>query len=114
MMNKVSIAETVINKNVINDKGVGFKNILDKKMVAKKDLTISKPENWQQLLSDAMTNHDKITKAVKTSLQKTNFTPDQLLKVQFKTSLFLLKEQFFCKTVEQTASAMKNFAQMQV
>lgn len=71
-------------------------------------------KQFKNVLDMMVKNHNSATKMVEESLKVNNFTPEHLIKVQFQTGLFFLKEQTFCKTAEQSANAIKNFTQMPI
>lgn len=71
-------------------------------------------KSFKDVLSQIVENHQSATKIVEQSLNKDELSPQKLIKIQYKTGLFFLKEQTFCKTVEISAGSLKSFTQMQV
>ena len=56
----------------------------------------------------------KRDKDINSFMDNTAYSPEKLLKVQYKTGVFFLREQMFCKTAELSANTLKNFTQMQI
>ena len=68
----------------------------------------------KKLLDTMIDNHEQATQAVRTSMLRTDYTPEKLLNLQYKTGILFLREQMFSKTAELSARTLKNFIQMQV
>jgi hypothetical protein len=59
-------------------------------------------------------NHEMAIKSVRTFMTRTDYSPEKLLAIQYKTGILFLREQMFSKTAELSANTVKNFTQMQV
>ena len=101
--------------------GASFKSILASKKTAKiggptmVSITQKKPlPSINEVVGKLINNHELATKSVRTAMVRTNYTPEQLLGLQYKTGMFFMAEQMFCKTAELSVNTFKNFTQMQV
>lgn len=65
-------------------------------------------------LTQAIKNHNNSAESFKKLMLKTDLSPNKLLKVQYKTSQLLLREQMFCKTAELSANTFKSVIQMPI
>jgi hypothetical protein len=90
-----------------------FKDVLQKK---REMAQVNKlPEiSLKHAVSDMIKNHEVATESIKTFMTRTDYSPEKLLKIQYKTGIFFLREQMFCKTAELSANTFKNFTQMQI
>lgn len=95
-----------------------FKAILEQKRSV---LTPNHPQvptdaslGFKNVVNSMIDNHEQATKTVKTFMTRTDYSPDKLLMVQYKTGMLLLREQMFCKTAELSANTFKSFTQMQL
>lgn len=90
-----------------------FKMMLDQKKAEK---NMIKPPDLllDHVMKGVIKNHEAANSSIKTFMTRTNYTPDRLLEIQYKTGMLFLREQMFCKTAELSANTFKNFTQMQV
>jgi|GEM_PF-2544892 len=120
----MDISKTIPNisprprKAIHSDIG-SFKNVLEKKgkemRVTAADLLEKKPTDLlNHAINEMINNHEMATKSIKTSMARTNYSPEKLLAIQYKTGILFLREQMFSKTAELSANTLKNFTQMQV
>lgn len=58
--------------------------------------------------------HSEAMRTINSFMADQSLSPQKMLGIQYKTSLLLLREQMFCKTVESCSNTLKNFTQMQV
>lgn len=97
-----------------------FKALMQEKRAEKmpSDIVDVQTSKITPSLKDAvvsMINHHEVaSKSIKTFMTRTDYTPEKLLGIQYKTGLLFLREQMFCKTAELSANTFKNFTQMQV
>jgi hypothetical protein len=114
-----ALASKMGNSQAAIEKGASFKQI----MANKQEMSHAKPppsaptlsvNSWSRVLNDMAINHEAATKSIKSSMVRTNYTPEKLLNFQYETGILLLREQMFCKTAELSANTLKNFTQMQV
>lgn len=92
-----------------------FKDVLLKKREAlAEDAIHGQSPTIENAVRDAIKNHEMVTKSVKNYLSHTNYSPQKLLEVQYKTSVYFLREQMFCKIAELSTNTFKNFTQMQI
>lgn len=122
-IDKISAIANVAKSGGIHSEVGSFKAVLDQKRASFK----SAPDNLQTALStntsgiqiksvvnDMVNNHEMATKSIKTFMTRTNYSPENLLAIQYKTGMLFLREQMFCKTAELSANTFKNFTQMQI
>lgn len=91
-----------------------FKDILQKKRDLNAVETQETNLSLKSTFKDIVNNHEQAAKAIKSFMSNTDYSPEKLLKVQYKTGVFFLREQMFCKTAELSANTLKNFTQMQI
>lgn len=98
-----------------------FKQVLDQQRTTMKpaqnaEISLKEPKGLsiKKGFSYMINNHELATKSLKTFMTRTTYSPEQLLAVQYKTGVLLLREQMFCKTAELSANTFKNFTQMQI
>ncbi len=101
------------------EKGASFKQIMANKQELsplKVDVPLAEPKitSLGHIFKEAVSNHEKAAKAIKTSMVRTDYRPENLLSFQYETGISLLRLQMFCKTAEQLGNALKNFTQLQV
>lgn len=101
---------------------VSFKAVMDQKR-AQLDAAANPSEPKQLPESDGVKNatasnmvktHEEAIKTVRTVMTRTDYSPERLLEVQYKTGVLFLREQMLVKTAELTANTVKNFTQTQV
>lgn len=68
----------------------------------------------KNVLNTMVNNHEAALSSIKEAMQVNHQSPEKLLKIQFKTGAYFLREQMFCKTAELFTNSLKNFTQMQV
>lgn len=107
--------------NPIKKPGLAFSAVLEQKKIDHLSsasiegiASNTKAANLKKVLNDMMDNHTKAVSTVKDALATSEHSPDKLLQIQYKTGVFFLREQMFCKTAELCANTLKNFTQMQV
>jgi hypothetical protein len=95
--------------------GPSFKEVLETKLgstpKASGDEPLA-PLNFS--LPEMIKNHDSVQKTLRSFMAKTDYTQEQLLKMQYKTGVYFLREQMLCRVAEISASTLKNFTQMQI
>lgn len=59
-------------------------------------------------------SHQSAIKSVELALKNDIMNPNKLVKIQYKTGMFFLREQILTKATEMSANSLKNFTQLQV
>jgi hypothetical protein len=70
--------------------------------------------NLKTLTNGVINNHETATKAIKAFMTKSDYSPERLIAIQYRSGVLFLREQMYCKTAELSANTFKNFTQMQV
>lgn len=99
-----------------------FKAVMDQKRTVTElpNLTLTpaniptEPVNLTSMVNDVVKNHELSTKTMQTFMARTDYNPERLLAIQYKTGVLFLREQMYCKTAELSANTFKNFTQMQI
>ncbi|HXW53714.1 MAG TPA: hypothetical protein VEL47_06385 [Myxococcota bacterium] len=121
-VSKIILGAKPIRPEAMHSQAGAFKAVLEEKRAklsaVKEKLPLPSPEKttstWQNAVNEMIDNHEMATKSVKTFMTRTDYTPEKLLAIQYKTGLLFLREQMFSKTAELCANTFKNFTQMQV
>lgn len=94
-----------------------FKDILHSKMAQQKP----SPEQEQSAslslkdgINHVIKEHELNKTIIKQALMASDHSPENMLKIQYKTGVFFLREQMLCKVVELSANSLKNFTQMNI
>jgi hypothetical protein len=114
---KVAGLDKMLGNNLRKNMGqTSFKDVLEQKKVAlaKEAEPSFRPSFIQTALKDAYGAHRNAVGSVENTLNRKDFKPAELLKIQFITGSVFLNLQFFSKTTEAAANTLKNFSQMQV
>lgn len=107
---KLSAAKNIIAKQQPL-KLDSFKSVMKQKMSAPKaDLD----QNITAMVQKIHKNHHEATKIVKSFMNTKKYSPRDLLVVQYKTGVLLLREQMFFKSAEMISSTLKTFTQTQI
>jgi hypothetical protein len=70
--------------------------------------------NLKTMVNDVVKNHEAAAQTIKSFMARTDYSPERLLAIQYRTGVLFLREQMYCKTAELSATTFKNFTQMQV
>jgi hypothetical protein len=116
----MDIAKIMATKaaNKLHGNSIGrdsFKAVMDQKRAQR--LSINKPQenlNLKSMVNDVVKNHETAAQTIKTFMTRTDYSPERLIAIQYRTGLLFLREQMHCKTAELSANTFKNFTQMQL
>ena len=96
----------------------GFKAVMDQKRAHSdkfnKAQTLQEAPTLKTMVNDVVKNHEVAAQTVKTFMARTDYSPERLLAIQYRSGMLFLREQMYCKTAELSANTFKNFTQMQI
>ena len=118
----VIAANQAANKSaVLGQNGAKFKQILEKKLRAQEipgdnslKIKAEPVVGLKKIAHEIVSGHNSVMKLVKNAATRTNYKPQELLSIQYKTGFLFLRVQMYSKTAENSANAFKQFTQMQV
>lgn len=94
-----------------------FKDILHSKMAEQKVSPEHDPSASLSIrdgINHVIQEHELNKTTIKKALMASDHSPENMLKIQYKTGVFFLREQMLCKVVELSANSLKNFTQMNI
>lgn len=121
-MDKISSIKHVASIKVQGPKNPNFKELLDKKRTSSPVITnqdvprVSGTNSMdvKNIIRTVVNDHEMATKTVRTFMTRSDYSPEKLISIQYRTGMLFLREQMLSKAAECTANALKGFTQMQV